>query len=201
MPDGTTRPGRTEPALATLDVAVTVARAGDQQYARELCSVVLHEMQPVLARRPELLARLMHALLVSYSIRLISCLVMALTGRRMRILLLLPQAPGSAAPPNWHEETWETVLTVDPRWLGELSRDDAFLRLWCEALAAGSVLPNRAGSMRALHHGAGWRATMGHGVPAAAVPVAHPCSVVNEKAAQAARTAPVNASRSMDGAH
>jgi hypothetical protein len=134
---------RVKAATSTLMAAIAVASAGDRQGARELCAATLFEMQPLLPRNRELLRSLLHALVVSHGFKLLSRLVMALTGRRLRILLLA-NPEGAIGPPRCQEEMTDTICPIDPRWLVRLTADDPFLRRWCEALMAGLSIPTGA---------------------------------------------------------
>jgi len=118
---------------ATLMTAVALARAGDCRGARHLCASVVLEAQPIIAARKELLAVALHALLVAQGFRLLSRLVMAMSGRSVHVVLL-PEDAGQIAPPHVREEPRQTTYVLDPRWLARLAPDDIFLRHWCEAL-------------------------------------------------------------------
>jgi hypothetical protein len=124
--------GAVEAALTT---AVALARAGDCRGARQVCAAVVLEAQPLIAARKELLAAALHALLVAEGFKLLSRVVMAVSGRSVR-LVLLPEDAGPIAPPLVREEPWRTTYVLDPRWLARLAPDDMFLRHWCDALSA-----------------------------------------------------------------
>jgi hypothetical protein len=140
---------RTEAAIATLTQAIAYARAGDHQHGRELCASVLFAIQPMLARRKALLRATVRALLVSQGFRLLTRVVVALSGQSIRIVLKLDSS-GQVTPPRCHDEAQETIYTIDPRWLVKLTDEDAFLRGWCDALARGQAkyggrtIPSRA---------------------------------------------------------
>jgi len=129
---------RAEAAMATLRRAIAAARAGDHQLGRELCASVLFEIQPMLARHRALLRTAVCALLMSQGFKLLTRVAVALSGRRIRIVLSL-DGPGRVAPPRCQDEAEETILTVDPRWLSQLSVDNAFLQGWCDSLATGKA--------------------------------------------------------------
>ncbi|MEJ0016896.1 MAG: hypothetical protein WDN25_10045 [Acetobacteraceae bacterium] len=133
-------PARSIVARSILAAAVTIARAGDPQTGRERCATVMFELLPVLARRQDLLVPLLHTLLVCHGFRLAARLVMAMSGRRLRIMLRA-DAEGPVGPPHCQEEPWEVICPIDPRWLERLRVDDPYLRRWGEALAAGRGLP------------------------------------------------------------
>lgn len=139
---GTARPtaeaARAEAAMATLRRAIAMARAGDHQHGRELCASVLFEIQPMLARHRMLLRTAVCALLMSQGFKLLTRVAVALSGRRIRIVLMVGGA-GRATPPRCQDEAGETVFTVDPRWLAQLSVEDAFLQGWCDSLATGQA--------------------------------------------------------------
>jgi hypothetical protein len=127
-------------ALATLRRAVGLARDGDCRGARELCAAVVLEAQPLIAARKELLGAALHALLVARGFKLLSGLVMAVSGRRVQVIML-PDETGPVAPPVVREEPRRTTYVLDPRWLARLSADDIFLRHWCDALTAREPCP------------------------------------------------------------
>jgi hypothetical protein len=120
---------------AALTTAVALARAGDCRSARQVCAAVVLDAQPLIAARKELLAVALHALLVAEGFKLLSSLVMAVSGSRVRVTLL-PDDAGPIAPPLIREEAWRTTYVLDPRWLARLAPDDMFLRHWCDALTA-----------------------------------------------------------------
>jgi hypothetical protein len=140
---------RTDAAMATLGQAIASAQAGDHQRGRELCASVLFEIQPLLARRKALLRATVLALLVSQGFKLLTRVVVALSGQSIRVVLKLDSS-GQMVPPRCHEEPQETIYTIDPRWLTRLTDEDAFLRGWCDALARGQAsyggrtVPSRA---------------------------------------------------------
>jgi hypothetical protein len=120
---------------AALTTAVALARAGDCRGARQMCAAVVLDAQPIIAARKELLAVALHVLLVAEGFKLLSRVVMAVSGRSVRVILL-PQDAGSIAPPLVREEPWRTTYVLDPRWLTRLTPDDMFLRHWCDVLSA-----------------------------------------------------------------
>jgi len=91
------------------------------------------DAQPLIAARKELLAVTLHALLVAEGFKLLSSVVMAVSGRSVRVILL-PEDAGPIAPPLVREEPWRTTYVLDSRWLVLLAPDDIFLRHWCDAL-------------------------------------------------------------------
>jgi hypothetical protein len=118
---------------AALTTAVALARAGDCRGARQVCAAVVLDAQPLIAARKELLAVTLHALLVAEGFKLLSSVVMAVSGRSVRVILL-PEDAGPIAPPLVREEPWRTTYVLDSRWLALLAPDDIFLRHWCDAL-------------------------------------------------------------------
>ena len=120
---------------AALSAAVALARVGDCRSARHLCATVVLGAQPIIAARKELLAVALHALLVAEGFKLLSGVVMAVSGRSVQVILL-PEDAGPIAPPLVREEPWRTTDMLDPRWLARLAPDDIFLRHWCEVLSA-----------------------------------------------------------------
>jgi hypothetical protein len=120
---------------AALTTAVALARAGDCRGARQMCAAVVLDAQPIIAARKELLVVALHALLVAEGFKLLSRVVMAVSGRNVRVTLL-PQDAGPIAPPLVREEPWRTTYVLDPRWLARLTPDDMFLRHWCDVLSA-----------------------------------------------------------------
>jgi hypothetical protein len=120
-------------ARASLDAAAALARAGDRQRARELCAAVLFEAQPMIAARADLLRATLYALLTAHGFKLLSRVLLAMTGRAVHVALL-PMCDGPIAAPLSREEPGRTVYTLDPRWLERLSLDDMLLRHWSDAL-------------------------------------------------------------------
>ncbi|MGA3397973.1 MAG: hypothetical protein ABSC95_02035 [Acetobacteraceae bacterium] len=122
-------------ARAALDAAAALARTGDRQRAREHCAAVIFEAQPLIAAQAELLRAALYALLTAHGFRLLSRLVLAMSGTTLQVEVL-PACAGPIAPPRQREEPGRTIYTLDPRWLDRLSPDDMFLRHWCDALVA-----------------------------------------------------------------
>jgi hypothetical protein len=120
---------------AALSAAVALARVGDCRSARHLCATVVLGAQPIIAARKELLAVALHALLVAACFKLLSSVVIAVSGRRVQVILL-PKDAGPIAPPLVREDPWRTSYVPDPRWLARLASDDMFLRHWCDVLSA-----------------------------------------------------------------
>jgi len=122
-------------AVAALNAASALACAGDRQRARELCAAIVFETQPLIAVRAELLRAALRALLMAHGFKLLSRVVMAISGRSVE-MVVLPERAGPIAPPRRREEPGCTIYTLDPRWLDRLSPDDLFLRQWGNALVA-----------------------------------------------------------------
>jgi hypothetical protein len=120
---------------AALTTAIALARTGDCRSARQVCATVVLDAQPIIAARKELLAVALHALLVAQAFKLLSSVVMAVSGRGVRVILL-PEQAGPIVPPHLREEPRHTTYVLDSRWLARLSSDDMFLRHWCDALTA-----------------------------------------------------------------
>ena len=141
---GGTRPSAADAmacaVLAGLRRAVGLARDGDCGAARVLCAAVVREAQPLIAARKELLGAALHALLVARGFKLLSGLVMAVSGRGIQVVLLA-EGTGLAAPPVVREEPRRTTYMLDPRWVAALSADDIFLRHWCDALMTREPCP------------------------------------------------------------
>jgi hypothetical protein len=138
---------RTDAAIETLEQAIAAARAGDHQRGRELCASALFPIQPLLTRRKLLLRTAVLALLVSQGFKLLTRLSVALTGRRLRVVLEM-KASAEIMPPRRHGDAQETVFTVDPRWLVQLTKEDPFLLGLCETLAGGRASQGRAPTRR-----------------------------------------------------
>lgn len=119
--------------LAALDAAVTLARHGDRQRARELCAAVVFKAQPIIAARQDLLRAVLHALLVAQAFTLLSRVVIAMGGGRIEVEVL-PERARPSTPPCSRKGLRGTIYTVDPRWLAQLAPDDVFLRRWCNLL-------------------------------------------------------------------
>jgi hypothetical protein len=126
----------TEPAaLAALNAAVAMARDGNYLAARRICATVVFHAQPLIAARPALLRATLHALLVAHGFRLLSRVILAITGIHVDVTLL-PDCSGEVEKPRRHDESRRIALLVDPRWLDDLSPDDQFLAGWCDELTA-----------------------------------------------------------------
>jgi hypothetical protein len=140
-------------ARAALDAAVALARTGDRQCARQICAAVVFDAQPMIAARAELLGATLHALLMAHGFRLLSRVVLAMSGRSVQVALLREYA-GPMLPPQGREEQGRTVYALDPRWLDRLSPDDMLFRHWCDALVAwrsgDAELPGTAPATRHL---------------------------------------------------
>jgi hypothetical protein len=96
---------------------------------------VVFEMQPMIATNAELLRATLHALLVAQGFKLLARVVFAVSKRRVQVVML-PAGAGPIAPPRSRDTQEATIYTVDPRWLEQLTPDDAFLCQWCDALVA-----------------------------------------------------------------
>ena len=107
----------------------------------------------MIAARADLLRATLYALLLARGFGLLSRLVLATSGRSVK-LLLLPQCSGPVASPQSREEPGRTIHLLDPRWLDRLSPDDMLLRHWCDAIIAGghgqTDVPDRAPVARHL---------------------------------------------------
>jgi hypothetical protein len=139
VPHGAPRPASEEAVaqatLAALVAAAVVARAGEPQRARELCAAVVFATQPMIAVRADLLRATLHALLTARGFKLLSRLVLAMSGRKVQVELTA-DCSGPIAPPRSLEAVERTIYRVDPRWLDRLAPGDMFLRQWCDALIA-----------------------------------------------------------------
>src|SRR5271156_3972944 len=125
--------GTEHAALAALTAAVAVARDGNYLAARRICATVVFHAQPTISARPALLRATLHALLVAHGFRLLSRVVLAVTGIHVDVTLL-PECGGEVEKPRRHDEPRRIALLVDPRWLDDLSPDDQFLEAWCDEL-------------------------------------------------------------------
>jgi len=121
-----------ETADAALDAAAALGRNGNHQQAREICAAVIFEAQPMIAARADLLRATLYSLLLARAFGLLSRLVVATSGRSVKVALL-PQCTGPITPPHRQEEPGRTVFLLDPRWLDRLSPDDMLLRHLCDA--------------------------------------------------------------------
>jgi hypothetical protein len=119
-------------ARAALETAIAMAQAGAQQDARELCATVVFDAQPMFAACPDLLRTAVYALLMARGFQLLSRLVLAMSGRRVR-LVMAPAIAGPTAPPRGREEPGRTTYALDQRWLDRLTADDLLFRHWCDA--------------------------------------------------------------------
>ena len=131
---------RTSQWTEPFEQAIAAARAGDLRLGRELCSAALLEAQPLLSRCEWHLRNAVIALLVSACFRLLSRLIRALTGKSVCVVLG-NSGRASDAPLRFRENTLGKIITVDPRWLIDLSVDGPFLRAWCQELARGEAMP------------------------------------------------------------
>jgi hypothetical protein len=122
-------------ALRRLGMAVSLARVGNNQQARELCATIIFEMQPIIVARPDLLQATIHALLSAGGFTLLSRLITAM-GRREVKVAVSEIATGPIAPPQCRQDAGRTVYELDPRWLHRLLPDDRYLQQWCEGLMA-----------------------------------------------------------------
>lgn len=122
-------------ALRALEQAVGLARAGDLQRARELCAAVVFDMQPLLARRPALLRAVLHAALVARGFTFVSRLVLAISGRSVRVVPATGDV-GAIALPRSRAGAGGTVYEVDTRWVERVAADDTSMRQWCDAIMA-----------------------------------------------------------------
>lgn len=136
-------------ALETLRTAVDLAQAGHLQRARELCAAAIFEIQPLIAASKELMRTTLHALLLARGFRLLSRLLMAVSGMDVQ-LTLTPDHEGYATPPRRGEAAGRTIYFLDPNWLARLSPDDAFLQSWSDALTGRRSGPSTAEPTRCL---------------------------------------------------
>ena len=111
------------PAPATINAGVNSAHR------------CLFQIQPMLPRHKSLLRTAVCALLMSQGFKLLTRIAVALSGERIRVVLWLGRRPASRH--RSQDEVQETIFTIDPRWLAQLSVDDPFLQGWCNALASG----------------------------------------------------------------
>lgn len=86
-----------------------------------------------MAARPELLCRVLHTLLVAHGFKLLSRLMLAISGRMVQVALL-PVCAGPVAPPRAQQGSGRTTYNMDPRWVARVSPDDAGFQQWCHAL-------------------------------------------------------------------
>ena len=121
-------------ALETLRAAVDLAQAGNCQRARELCAAAIFEIQPLIAASKELMRATLHALLLARGFKLLSRLVMAVSGLDVQVTLV-PDHEGYVAPPRRGEKAGRTIYFLDPKWLARLSPNDVFLQSWADVLA------------------------------------------------------------------
>ena len=135
-------------ALETLSAAVDLAQAGNCQRARELCAAVVFELQPLIAASEEFLRITLHALLVARGFKLLSRLVMALSGSDVQVTLM-PDHEGYGAPPRREVTRGRTTYFLDTKWLARLSPNDVFLQSWSDALAGGG--PRHSAAEPARH--------------------------------------------------
>lgn len=128
-----------EVVRTALASAVRLAQTGDCQRARELCATVVFANQPLFAARKDLLCMTLHALFVARGFKLLSRFIMAMSGADAEILLL-SDCEREAVLPRCDEQPGQTIYTVGPLWLAQLSPDDTFLQRWSDALAEGYLV-------------------------------------------------------------
>jgi hypothetical protein len=121
--------------LRRLGMAVSLARIGNNQQARELCATILFETQPLIVSRADLLRATVHALLLAGGFTLLSRLIMAMGGGEVKLVVSETQV-GPVAPPQRRQDSARTVYELDARWLHRLLPDDEHLQQWCESLMA-----------------------------------------------------------------
>src|ERR1700738_4305802 len=113
--------------LAALEVAVATARTGDLQRARQLCAEAVFQAQPVIATRADLLRVTLYSLLVARGIKFLSRIVLAISRRKVDVILLEESNEQSGVPRSYEERS-RMVLVLHPGWIDRLSSDDTFLR-------------------------------------------------------------------------
>lgn len=120
----------------SLEMAACLAKAGDRHQARILCAAAIFDHQPLITARKGLLRLALYTLLISEAFKLISRLVVAMTGSRL--LVDVRCSSDMPAVPHYTKQTVDQIMCeVDPRWLGNLSSDDDFLDHWSVALLSG----------------------------------------------------------------
>jgi hypothetical protein len=109
---------------------------GDFRSARVLCAEIMFEHQLRLARDRDLLRSTIATLIHARGFQLLSRLLVAVDGRRVRVALGEPHA-GSATPPKFIERSEDcgaTTFTVSERLYGDPSCN-AVVDRWSEELA------------------------------------------------------------------
>ncbi len=124
----------TSPAI--FGAAIAAARAGDRHYARQLCARAIFDAQPAIARQPMLLRTALFALLVAHGFQLLSRLAMAVSGSEVEVSIR--NVTGPAAPPRRQRVAGRELVSLDVRWLDQLTPDDLFPRHWAEDLIGGT---------------------------------------------------------------
>lgn len=125
--------GRQAAAMAALSTVIDLALAGNCQEARELCSTVIFESQPLIAADAELLRITLYALFLCRGFKMLSRLVMAVSGTDV-LVKVMPDDEGYGAPPRRTRTAGRVVYFVDAKWLVQLSPNDIFLETWSRAL-------------------------------------------------------------------
>ncbi len=126
-----------------VNVAVELARAGNYQRARELCAAVILHFQPRIAAEKDLLRIMLHALLTARGFKMLSRLVMAVSGSEVSVRLNSGQV-ALGTPLRRTTLEGQTICSLDHDWLTRLSPDDAFLRQWSDILIPTSSRPAEA---------------------------------------------------------
>lgn len=125
-----------EPIRRQLDEARSLARRGEFRAARELCAEVVLERQLRLHDDRELRRRAIATLIHARAFQLLSRLLAAIDGRRVRISLALAAA-GAPSPPHLirrFETGGTTAFEVDES-LFRGTSCDAVIDRWSEELA------------------------------------------------------------------
>lgn len=142
-----------DPAVAAmegLDAVVNMVHRGNSQAARELCAAIVLKAQPLIAARSDLWQAAVYALLIARAFRLLSRLVMAVTGRPIEIVLL-PAHGATLTKPSRNDQRERTIYSVDPRWLEQLTPGDAAFVEWCNFLVDWTYDHREGAGARSRH--------------------------------------------------
>jgi hypothetical protein len=122
--------------LLAFNAAVTLARSGDCQSARQSWAAIILEAQPLIVAREKLLRAMLHALFVVQAFRLLARVVMAVSGTSIVEVTVSTNSTKEIEQPRSDLKSRRIRLFLDSRWLDRLSPDDLFLRDWCDVLFA-----------------------------------------------------------------
>ena len=123
-----------------LNSAISCAATGNLRHARELCAAVVLENQPLIAARRDLLHRTFEALIITRGFRLLSRLVMAISGGDVQVTVL-PDGGPAVVSPSRSEGNGRITYALDASSWDRLSSDGERVRRWSAELVASTLAP------------------------------------------------------------